>query len=177
MAELELYHITCNAYPIGKVPALEGESFYHLSTQSDVRSWIDKFLDTQNSSEIPLREKAFFACDSIMNCKALKSTVAKPNCTPKIYKVRMKNPSKSPMALVNHLLELGEAHSKNFDVANEYWRPTEDWKFYEYLSMEMEIIEEVPNKDLSQMGQILFWCTNNDGLIADSKLANKIFIK
>ncbi len=52
-----------------------------------------------------------------------------------------------------------------------------DWQFYEYLSYEMEIIEEVLNTDLSLQGQMLFWGFNNDNIIADSKLANKKFNK
>ena len=177
MPDLELYHITCKAYPIGKVPPMDGESLYHLSTQTDQRAWIDEFLDAQKSNEKPSRKKTHYACDSILNCKALKSTISKPHCTPRIYKVIMTNPSKSPMALVNHLFQLGQNHNKNFDVAKEYWNPTMDWRFYEYLSDKMEIIEEVPNNDLPPMGQILFWANNNDGFIADSKLANEKFNK
>jgi hypothetical protein len=164
---MELYHITCKVYPIGRVPTLEGESFYHLSTQIDDRAWINQFLDSQKSSEMPSRKKAFYACDSIMNCKALKSTVAKPHCTPRIYKVRMATPSKSPMALVNHLFQLGQNHTKNVEVANEYWNPTEDWKYYEYLSDEMEVIEQITIEN---------WISG--GLIAlgeDRELANKLY--
>ena len=175
MADLELYHISCKAYPIGIVPPMDGESLYHLSTQTDQRAWIDEFLDSQKSNEMPSRKKTHYACDSILNCKALKSTIAKPHCTPRIYKVKMTNPSKSPMALVNHLLMLGQDHQIVNEVAKEYWNPTLDWKFYEYLAEEMEIIEEVSNNDLTPMGQILFWANNNDGLITDSKLAKEKF--
>jgi len=174
---MELYHITCNAYPAGQVPALEDESFYHLSTQTDNRAWINEFLDIQKSNNKPSRKKSFYACDSVINCKALKSTIVKPQCTPRIYKVRMTNPSKSPMTLVNYLYELGQVHTDNVEVANEYWNPTKEWKFYEYLSEEMEILEEVPNNDLTRMGQIQFWAHNNDGLISDSKLAKEKFIR
>jgi hypothetical protein len=174
---MELYHITCKAYPIGKVPILEGESFYYLSTLKDGRAWINEFLDSQKSNKMPSRKKAFYACDSINNCKILKNTVAKLHCTPKIYKVSMTNPSKSPISLVNHLFKLGKDHRIVNDVAKEYWNPTQNWKFYEYLSEEMEIIQEVLNEDLSREGQILFWTINNDGLIADAKLANEKFRK
>ncbi len=176
MTELVLYHITCKEYPIGKVPTLEGESFYHQSTQNDERAWINQFLDTRKNVENPSRKKAFYACDNINNCKALKSTVAKPNCTPRIYKVKMIYPSTSPMALVTHLMKLGQNHEHNNNVANEYWNPTFDWKFYEYLSEQMEIIEEVINEDLTPKGNILFWFSDNSNLIADSKLAKEKFI-
>ncbi len=177
MVELELYHITCKAYPIGKVPPLEGESLHHLTTQTDVKAWINDFLDLYRSNEVPSRKKTFFACDSIMNCKALKSTVAKANCTPRIYKVKMKSPSKLPLALVNHLFVLGQGHTKNIELANEYWNPTKNWNFYEYLSEEMEIIEEVINEDLTPMGQVRFWVSDNCNLIADSELVKAIFVK
>lgn len=174
---MELYHITCKEYPIGQVPLFEGESFYHISTQLDDRSWVNEFLDIKKSSEKPSRKKAFFACDSIANCKALKNTVAKPFCSPRIYKVKMTNPSKTPIALVNHLFKLGEGHIKNTEVADEYWNPTEIWKFYEYLSEQMEIVEEILNDDLTPMGQILFWAADNTYLLADTELANEKFNK
>ena len=124
MVDLILYHITCQEYPIGKVRTSEGESFYHLSTLTDGRQWINEFLDANRSSEMPSRKKAFYVCDTLINCKALKSTVAKPHCTARIYKVAMNNPTKSPMALVNHLSFLEQGHEKNEAVAKEYWSPT-----------------------------------------------------
>jgi len=177
MDESVLYHITCKAYPIGKIPPIVGDSYYHLSTQADKRAWINEFLDAIRPNGKPSRKKSFFACDSIMNCKALKSTVAPPHCTPRIYKVKMINASKSPMALVNHLLLLGKDNQCCKDVAIEYWKPTLNWKFYEYLSEDMEIMEEVKNDNLTLTGQKLFWIISNNPLIDDKSLANQIFMK
>ena len=45
------------------------------------------------------------------------------------------------------------AHRNNAEIpraiAEEYWRPTRDWKYYEYIGNEMTIISEV-NLDVSQ---------------------------
>ena len=41
----------------------------------------------------------------------------------------------------------------------------------------MEIIDEIINDDLSPMGQMRFWTTENSSLIDDSKLAKEKFEK
>ncbi|MDI1316899.1 hypothetical protein [Flavobacterium sp.] len=178
MEEIELYHITCIEYPIGVVNPIEDLSFYHSKTLTDSRSWINDFLDENSPEDFPSRKKSFYACNTIANCKALKSTICnEADCIPRIYKVRMNNPIKVPMALVTHLFKLGEDNTVNTDIANEYWTPTEEWKFYEYLSEEMEIIEEMINSDVTPMGQILFWATNSNSLLADDAAkANNTFI-
>jgi hypothetical protein len=168
MEEIELYHISCIEYPIGVVAPIEDLSFYHTSTLTDSRSWINDFLDDHSPEDFPSRKKSFYACDTIANCKALKSTICNDvDCIPRIYKVRLSNPKKVPMALVTHLFKLGEDNASNINIVNEYWTPTEEWNFYEYLSEEMEIIEEIPNSDKTRMGQILFWATNSNSLLAD----------
>ena len=173
MEELELYHISCKEYPIGKVPPLMGESIYHQNTMKDDRKWINDYLDLHNPKGSPSRKKSFYACDSIANCKALKSTVVKENCLPRIYRVKMLNPAKVPMALVTYLFKLKEGHEFNSRIANEYWIPSFEWKFCEYLSEEMEIIEEIQNNDKSLMGKLIFWGSNSTSLLADDALSAK----
>lgn len=178
MQEIELFHITCVEYQIGIVNPIEDLSFYHNSTLNDYRSWINDFLDENSPEGFPSRKRTFYACDTILNCKALKSTIiANSDCVPKIYKVKMNNPKKAPMALVTRLLQLGNDNPSNINLANEYWTPTKDWRFYEYLSEEMEILEEIINSDITPMGQMLFWATNSNSLLADDAAkAKKLFI-
>jgi hypothetical protein len=177
MDEIELFHISCIKYPIGVVDPIEGLSYYHNSTLGDSRSWINDFLNKNSPKNFPSRKKSFYACDTIANCKALKSTICThADCIPRIYKVKMNKPKKAPMRLVFHLIKLGEDGDSNIDIANEYWTPTKNWKFYEYLSEEMEIIEEIANSDVTLMGQIIFWATNSNLLLAnDSDKAIKLF--
>lgn len=44
-----------------------------------------------------------------------------------------------PMCLTDALIKDSLEH--NIKIADEYWKPQKDWKFLEYLSNQMEILE------------------------------------
>ena len=146
MEETQLYHITCINYSIGTIPPIVDTSHFHQATLNDDRRWINDFLDANRPPIVPSRKRSFYAFDSITNCVGYWSS---KRCTiggPLLYKVKMTNPSKVPMHLVNTLLQKGEGNAANLQIATEYWHPTENWKFYEFLSEEMEVLERVDLK-------------------------------
>ena len=65
------------------------------------------------------------------------------------YEIEMDAKGGFPMVLTGRMI----AHRNNAEIlraiAEEYWRPTRDWKYYEYIGNEMTIISEV-NLDVSQ---------------------------
>jgi hypothetical protein len=86
-----------------------------------------------------MRQQTFYAFDSIENCIAFSNSNKIQNSF--YYKVQMQNPFKAPMCLTDLLLKNPGNNIKQESIAKEYWKPKTNWKFNEYLSMEMIIIE------------------------------------
>ncbi len=66
-----------------------------------------------------------------------------PDVTDHCYEIEMDAIGGFPMVLTGRMI----AHRNNAEIlraiAEEYWRPTKDWKYYEYIGNEMTIISEV----------------------------------
>lgn len=165
---MDLYHITNNTYQIGEELLLKETSLYHKRTIKEGRAWINEFFDNHRpNQDFPSRVFSLYATDTIANCIALKNTVAKDGETPNIYKVEMENPFKAPMSLVDIVRGLGMESENLVPIIGEYWNPTREWKFNEYLSNKM-VIREIISADFRNKSSI-------DLLIEDRKLARGIF--
>lgn len=139
---MELYHVSCKEYNVGNklTSNLLGETEYYQKSVESGQNWIDEYLDSKSPDGFPTSTSCLFAFDSIGNCYAF----MKDRCPKgiKYYKVIMPNPISAPMCLTDALRK-----AKNFDeeskekIAQEYWEPTQHWKYKEYLDVEMEILE------------------------------------
>lgn len=143
MEELELYHISCIEYKNGETAPLQNVNSYHLLTVQQGIGWVNDFLDIKRPTGAPSRIRSYYACDTIRNCIGYGRNKQCENGGPFLYKVAMKNPRKVPMSLVNTILRKREGNALNDQIADEYWTPTREWKYYEYLSEEMKIIERL----------------------------------
>ena len=169
MADLQLFHITPIDYPLGMVTSIADTSHFHQATLLDERRWINEFLDTNRPVSTPSRKKSFHAFDSISNCFGYWGNKPCTTGGPNLYKVKMTNPRKVPMALVNKLHRKGEGHGTNIQIACEYWTPTNNWKFNEFLSEEMEILEQIDISIISRFNNAIIL------LGQDYDLANNLF--
>lgn len=169
--DLDLYHISHNDYPLGKVNSIVGISYYHQLTVDNKIDWVNDFLDNEKPHNAPSRKKAFYACDSITNCVGFWGRSKCISGSTFLYKVKMLNPCKVPMSLVNTLNRKGISNPSNHLVAQEYWMPTQNWSFYEYLSEEMQIIEKIEIKNEYLNNNAVFLIGK------DRDLANKLFLQ
>ena len=137
---MPLYHVSCKEYQVNQV--IKAEDFetteYYENAVAEDKGWIDNFLDENKPENAPDRKKTLYAFDNISNCGAFKST-----CEGEIfyYEVEMVEPISCPMCLTGALVEGSE--ELNNTLREEYWNPTKDWKYLEYLSLEMKIIDKV----------------------------------
>lgn len=143
MKDLELYHISCLEYQDGEIAPLQTVNTYHMLTVQQGIGWVNDFLDKKKPIGAPSRIRAYYACDTIGNCIGYGRNKKCENVGPFLYKVTMKNPRKVPMSLVNTILRKRDGNVLNDQIANEYWTPEREWKYYEYLSEEMKIIERL----------------------------------
>lgn len=137
---MELYHISTKIYSKGEL--LTSDSFkqteYYSNSILRGKNWIDDFLDSQRPKGYPARKSSLYAFDCIANCSAF-INVSFKGLKAIIYKVKMLTPMAFPMCLTDALIKDSLEH--NIKIADEYWKPQKDWKFLEYLSNQMEILE------------------------------------
>ena len=137
---MELFHVSCKNYKVGELIISENfkETEYYKESESKNMNWIDDFLDSTRPEGYPKRQSSLFAFDCIDNCFAfIDGPIRRKGI--KYYKVKMNNPIGCPMCLTDSLVQ--DDYEHNTKIAKEYWSPKEDWKFMEYLSNSMEIIE------------------------------------
>jgi hypothetical protein len=136
---MELYHVSCKEFKVGQVIRSSefGQTEYYQDSIDKKENWIDEFLDSIRPDGYPERKRTLFAFDSLGNCFAFK----KGQCPYGLifYKVKMNNPVACPMCLTDKLKV--DSDEQNKKIGNEYWSPSKQWKFLEYLCDEMEIIE------------------------------------
>lgn len=143
---MELYHVSCKDYENGTVLYSSDfeETEYYLNSKAQNKNWIDETLDKNRPDGFPERKKSLFAFDNLGNCFAFK----KGECHNRLnfYKVEMNNPKACPMCLTDALKQSNNELNKA--VSREYWEPKQNWRFLEYLSTEMKIIERVSEPDI-----------------------------
>jgi len=155
MVSGDLYHVSCKEYVVGQKLIAQETTPYYQKKISQGTNWIDDILNDHKPKDAPQRNKTLFAFDFVGNCQAFFEKESCPSGTPKYYKVKMVNPIKSPMCLTDLLGKLGKESPKVKEIAQEYWNPKHKWKYYEYLSTEMEIIEilDTPGEETLRIGK------------------------
>jgi len=135
-----LYHISENNYKIGTIISSDNfeETYYYTKVKGENQHWRDDFLDSIRPSGYPARKKAIFAFDSLANCYAYSNS---RGIVAHYFRVELDNPIKCPMHLVDKLKKKNPSYNKR--LSKEYWNPQSVWKYLEYLSAKMKIIEKI----------------------------------
>ena len=158
--------------------------FYHasarcLETGNAVRNGARSIPDFQNSQVEDILEQirgnrsvsrlnAFFASKEESDCAVY---LKNPGYTGSlfIYKVRLPVAFSHPMALVDRIKKHLGNDGFLKQIAEEYWYPSKDWKYFEFLGDSMEIIEQVavPNNNMLSGAKVRYG--------SDRDLAQKIW--
>jgi hypothetical protein len=139
------YHATITALPVGENP---GPKAYDYSGDPE-RQKLEAFLESRRPIESCSRLTSWFACDTPANSAryldAELSRMTKVTAEVKLYGVEFAKSSKQPMVLVNAMnIALSENDAATAEtLAAEYWRPTREWKFWEYTAPEVRVVEKV----------------------------------
>lgn len=168
---MKLYHVSCKEYEIGKKFTSKISTQYHLKKIANGEGWVDLKLNEFKPEGAPNRDQCFYAFDSLANCFAYIDSEKCSGGGPYYYEVKMINPIAAPMSLNNIILKKGEESDEIESIANEYWNPTLNWKFIEYLSIEMEIIATVDSPVLMEK------ISGKNNYDLDYELGNKTFCK
>ena len=117
-----------------KAPARE------LSSYPDYWRPAEALLEQRRPTSYYSRLSCWYACDTPeFAAKYLESEIARDaqhvSGAPLLYLIDLTSPSRHPMCLVNEIakrLENNETHLAE-TLADEYWNPTLEWAFWEYL--------------------------------------------
>jgi len=133
------------------------EEFFHARTQfieigavlncttrpiKPEKQWIENEFERFRDGRSISRLTAFFATATVADCLYYHN-IQTDYALAFLYKVKMSSPNRHPMALIGK----AEKHQGNSEclkaIVEEYWQPTKNWQFWEFLDASMEIIEGV----------------------------------
>ena len=138
---MELFHVSCNEYGVGETKLANEETKYFQAKKDKGEEWVDLLLNAKKPDNAPSRQYTLYAFDFVGNCSAFFKSHKCDKGNKLYYKVQMTDPFKAPMCLTDLILKQGQSSSYLAKIIEEYWHPTMDWKFWEYLSTEMKIVE------------------------------------
>jgi len=135
---MEVYHTTDKVYQKGQVVCVsdfeDGLSLYHVNVGNN--QCVNDYLDKDRPCEFPERKRAIYTFRLIKHCLIF-------GRKKHIYKADIPETIGHPMCLTEAFTsDSNEPNNIKRLIRGEYWTPKRDWKFYEYLSTSMTIIEE-----------------------------------
>lgn len=144
---MTLFHASYETFEVGRTYSADRVTPYFLEKQSQNMDWVDILLNEYKPDHAPMRQQTFFACDSVENCFAYISSRPRIGELPIYYKVEMENPVKAVMCITDIFRNVDINDPAIPVYANEYWYPSQEWRYYEYLSDSMQILEVVQEPD------------------------------
>jgi len=140
---MELYHASNKVFSIGDKITPEGvSSFYEKATDT---------MDSGRPKSAPARKTALYSADSLDFAFyfMLKQGICEKEIN--LYKVEVKDPWKAAFS-ITHIIHRRLEQGKNTNsLVREYWSPTKDWQFYEYLSISFVVIDEMEHIPANMM--------------------------
>jgi hypothetical protein len=167
-----LYRATQKELIIGRKLTAEVSG---LSAITDtIRLETEKLLDQRRPEGRPSRLSSWFACDEHNFAAAyLEAEIsvgrfkAAPNDKYHLYAVEMNASSRQPMVLFSAIarkLAAGQTNTAGL-LADEYWAPTQNWSFWEYLWPELTVVAEEHWPDLINVSHALQAYTNDSEMV------------
>jgi hypothetical protein len=138
-----LYHATLKEYKRGERVTLENEVAPFTRELDDNKKEVYWEFERLRPAKAKSRKRGFFACSELPFCSFDFAVANKVDPLPsrRFYVVEMPSPSAVPIVLVNIAYRASE--DQRTKVITEYWSPTEEWQFLEYIDDEMTIIHEI----------------------------------
>jgi hypothetical protein len=142
-----LYHATTDLLTPGDTLISRASDF----PSEPYRRALEELLAKRCPEGRPHRMSSWFACETPrLAAKYLDAQISfgvdkeARKGQPRLYAVEMDPSSKQPMVLVSAVALKLSARESNIAswLADEYWTSTKEWKFWEYISPEIVVVEE-----------------------------------
>lgn len=138
-----LFHVTTKVYEVGQtvsVDNFEGETCYY-NEKDDRHRDVNRMMDENRPEGEPERKKCIYLSDKLENCiifAVSESLLLNENVF--LYEVDL-DAQAHPMLLVNKIGK-EQNETRKLELIREYWNPTQDWQYNEYLTSQMTIISK-----------------------------------
>lgn len=145
---MHFFHASRNVYQIGdiiRVPEGEQSHAFKLSLELGMQ-WREEALEEARNDRASSRRSAVYASNTLAN--AARFLVSQPDDKGRPvlgYEVEITDQSPSPMVLIGYI----DAHGRTFpslsSCIEEYWAPTKEWKFLEFVSPSFSVTTVLGN--------------------------------
>ena len=120
-------------------------------------------MDVGRDAGCPPRKRCIYAFDNPGHCFAFNNDPIL-HC----YEVEMEAHGGYPMVLTDKLRKVGKEYHRLDDLINEYWHPSKQWHFNEFIGESMVIISDIkPVKFLGIKSKMIYY--------ADWAMADRLF--
>jgi len=138
VGEDTLYHASTSVYAAGVT--LCGRA----RVVPDANVWIEEEFERSGGGRSSSRLDAFFAGADGADCvKFLVAQRGYDNEPIHLYRVVMPASARHPMALIDAARRNRGRPDALRKIVEEYWQPTRDWRFWEYLGQSMRVVEKL----------------------------------
>jgi len=147
------FHASRTVYAVGdliRVPPDVDSFAYQLAIEQG-HNWRDLALEQGRNGRAVPRRRAVFAANTPGN--AARFLMAVPDERPvRLYEVTVAHEALSPMALIEYIDHRGENFGELAACVEEYWAPTREWQFLEYVTDEMVVTAVLGEIDVMVLG-------------------------
>lgn len=149
-----LYHSTLNSYAPGELVLASSPTTFYLDAVAEI--------ERIRPSNLPSRLCCVFATNDLEFCYYFALRQKWDPSQIKIYEVEMDAYHKAPIAIVHPLQRRIEKGSSTGKLANEYWHPTEPWKFWEFFGPAMTVRGQVSAPNINETAMFMKYQGDSD---------------
>jgi len=142
---IEGYHVSRYEYVPGQRVRLDAGQVTHFHDSLEAAGNIvgEDCLNAHRPAGWPCRYTCLYAVRTLSDCSLYGSSQHKDEKV-HYYRVRMDKAVRVPMVLVDQIRkQVNPTAAQIEQMAREYWQPSKEWSYWEYLTDEIEIVEKV----------------------------------
>ena len=111
--------------------------------------WLSNAIDSGKPENAPSRRTALYCADSIDLCVYFLTKQSVDLEDIRLYEVQVEDHRKAPFC-VTHIVHRRLENGENVDgLIQEYWHPTRDWNYFEYLTMKFKVTAKLDLPDIN----------------------------
>lgn len=144
------FHVSRYEYTPGQVIKISPDrvTHFHAALEEANNIAAEDRLKPHRPDGVPCRTNCIYVFETLADC-SLYGSSQHQNAEVHYYRVRMEKAAKVPMVLVDQIRQQVDPTPAQIErMASEYWRPSEPWEFWEYVTDAIEIVDEVSPLDM-----------------------------
>lgn len=114
----------------------------------NANAWIEEEFERHRGGRSVSRLDALFAGANGADCvRFLRAQIDYDNTPVHLYRVEMAVSGRHPMALIDAVRRNRDRPDAVRAIVEEYWQPTREWMFWEFLGRSMTVVEKLALPD------------------------------